>query len=742
MTMRTRSSGPAKDPLTGAIFPDSPQSTIPAFIHEPVPFNPFPEAAFPTLEFPVPQPQNRYERPRRIARSNRRSPATSSQGSSPVSHARSQRGAQGEIGLAQGVAHSDRPDAEENESTLEEASIPRAHPERVPRWIAPHEPGIFVNDPYWTDNNELKSDEENMDFKEPTEEKKTYEVIPTWSSLTPGVKIVAMTEMVKSFGVESAPERLDLTPEEINDYIDLQDSELQGQAAEDEKIRQYSDLRFQEMLAGNMDGSDSMNLLDLQFSQGSLWEPATFAMKKVDLKAGSRFLLSLGYAIESANLWQYYGVNVSIGYYSSPPGPTATNGAENVDSSSIDPTINTINGKITGQSDQPEYPGIEVQRRRQSVPKATRNLLLEKVKKPKKSRPPKRNVSLGSEPYSPAHTPSKLRMSISVDDVLSEEPTDVDEESPMKARVARQVKPGTDLSKPVKYTKPARQWADVPNSRRGSKEQHMRKQKPREAPETEQDYADLIKSERSAPITTKQKNKNGTYHIPPSEDAWFAPTRGSSKLAAAREMMHKALADDDHPGLSVVTNVAGFANPLLAAKWAKKTKPTDDSKADEAPRRPAPTPPSTLDPGSNGANGFSDNEAVTGTSAHHRNKPQRPKRETITADELLSPFDASTPGPASNGQKWKEGMGVITRQLSIQQQYVADEGVPIEMLNAGEQIMMVKPRAVTRTIRKSNGSETTGEGRNGKGEGTKGKVLKRKFSIPKHLMHDPEDNEE
>jgi hypothetical protein len=53
----------------------------------------------------------------------------------------------------------------------------------VPRWIAPHEPGIFVNDPYWTDNNELKSDEEDMDFKEPTEEKVRYDCL--FSKISP-----------------------------------------------------------------------------------------------------------------------------------------------------------------------------------------------------------------------------------------------------------------------------------------------------------------------------------------------------------------------------------------------------------------------------------------------------------------------------------------------------------------------------------------------------------------------------
>ena len=154
--MRTRSSGPAKDPITGEIFLDSPQSTIPAFIHEPVPFKPFPEAAFPTLEFPVPQPSERHGRARRIDRNNRGGLSTSGRGGSPGSVASIQREARGVSPLAQRVTHGARTQLEENPSTSNETSISRNRPELF-RWVATLQPGEFKNDPYWTDDNELHS---------------------------------------------------------------------------------------------------------------------------------------------------------------------------------------------------------------------------------------------------------------------------------------------------------------------------------------------------------------------------------------------------------------------------------------------------------------------------------------------------------------------------------------------------------------------------------------------------------
>lgn len=164
--MRTRSSGPAKDPITGEFYLDSPQSTIPAFIHEPVPFNPFPEAAFPTLEFPVPQPSERHERARRIDRSNRGGLSTPGRGSSPNSVASTQRGARGKIQLAQGITHDVRPQPGKNASAPSGMSFLRTESGLL-RCVSTLEPGEFKNDPYWTDNNELKCDEEQL----PTVEK-------------------------------------------------------------------------------------------------------------------------------------------------------------------------------------------------------------------------------------------------------------------------------------------------------------------------------------------------------------------------------------------------------------------------------------------------------------------------------------------------------------------------------------------------------------------------------------------
>lgn len=212
-------------------------------------------------------------------------------------------------------------------------------------------------------------------------------------------------------------------------------------------------------------------------------------------------------------------------------------------------------------------------------------------------------------------------------------------------------------------------------------------------------------------------------------------------MTAARAMMSETLADTDYPSLPVVKNVAGFANPGLAAKWAKKSNPTDKAKSDEAAKGPGPRLPLKLDFERNGSNSLKGKELSASTPPQHLDETQRPKRKTVTTDELLSPFDASTPGRATRAQKWKEGTAVRTGQLSVQEQYVADENVPIEMLNAGEQILMTRPRVATRTTRKNNGSAATGEGRTGKGEGTIGGAVKR-FSIPRRLMRDPENEDE
>ncbi|OBT66243.1 hypothetical protein VE03_04287 [Pseudogymnoascus sp. 23342-1-I1] len=675
--MRTRSSGPAKDPITGEFFPDSPHSTIPAFIHEPVPFNPFPEAAFPTLEFPVPQPSELHGPARRIVRSNRDGLSTSSLRSFPSSVSSSQRGALGGIQLAQGVTHDARPQPQRSASAPSEMSISRNRPELL-RCVSTLEPGEFKNDPYWTDNNELKCDEEQL----PTR-KRTYDVIPTWSSLTPGVQVIVMCEMVDSFGINNAPILLELTPEEINKYVDLQESEAQAQAAENERIKQQNDRLFQEMLAGKLDGSNSMELLDQQFSQGSIWEPVTFSMKAVDLKAGGRFLLSLGFKEESEGLWRYCGMDVSIGYDFGPSGLIAIN-------------------------DPPEVV---------SVPKAARNPVIERVKKEKKVKPKKKKLLSGSEPYTPARPPpSKLRMSISVDDILTDEPSDTEETSSVKARVARQVPAGTDLSKAVKYTKPARQWADVPDTGRDSKEQYVRKQKPKASPKKQTSYVDLTEPDPGSPVTPKEKRgRNGTFLQPPSENTWFAPVRGRSRMAAARTIMVEPLPDDGgDSGLSVLKNVAGFANPGLAAKWAKPSKLAEKPKPEETTQKPVLRLRSTQGFAING----SGKEPLAGTPPQHPDETRRPKRKTMANDELSSPFDASTPGLANNRQKW-EGTTVRTRQLSIQEQYIADEDVPIEMLNAGEQILMSRPRIATRTTRRTSGLATTGEGKTGKGEGTR-----------------------
>lgn len=490
-----------------------------------------------------------------------------------------------------------------------------------------------------------------------------------------------MCEMADSFGIDNAPILLKLTPGEINKYVDLQESEAQAQAAEDERISQYNDRRLQEMLAGKIDGSNSMDFLDQQFSQGSIWEPVTLRMKKVDLKAGGRFLLSLGFRDESEGLWRYWGMDISIGYDFGPSGLIATN--------------------------DPQEAG--------PAPKA-RNPIIERVKKEKKVKPKKKKPSCGSELCSPIRPPSKLRMSISADDILTDEPSDGDETGSAKARVARQVPAGTDLSKTVKYTKPARQWADVPGTGRESKEQYVQKQKPKSSPKKQTSYIDLTDPKPYSPVTPKkQKDRYGTYLQPPSEDTWFAPVRGRPRMAAARTMMDEPLPNDDYPSLPVLKNVAGFAHPELAAKWAKPSKPADKPKPEGTTKGPVLRRRSALAFGSNGSDNSSSKELLDSTPPQHSDETRRSKRKSMTSDGLLSPFDASTPpGRANNRQKWKEGTTVRTRQLSIQEQYIADEDVPIEMLNAGEQILMARPRVPTRTTRRTSGLATTGEGKPGK----------------------------
>ncbi|KFY37513.1 hypothetical protein V494_04723 [Pseudogymnoascus sp. VKM F-4513 (FW-928)] len=639
--MRTRSSGPAKDPTTGEVFPDSPQSTVPAFILEPIPFNPDLDAAFPTLEFPVPLPSERHEPARRINRRNRTGSSTSSRGSSSGSVTNSQRGPYGGIRLQQEGTHGAGHQMEENTSIPNMASIARQQRDLY-KYVSILKPGEFKNDQFWTENNELHS-------KLPVE--KTYDAIPTWSCLTPGVQIVVMNEMVLSFGLENAPILLELGPDEINKFVDLQESEAQAQAAEDERARRYNDYCFQQMLAGRIDGTDTMELLDRQLSRGSIWESATFAMKKVDLKAGGRFLLSLGFKDESDNLWQYHGIDSDGGYNFCHSGPSAANNPQVVDPNTEPPTYQLDND----QPDGTDYPDIEVEASHRVKPKPTRNLLLDKVKKPKKSKPPKKKLSAGAEPYTPLRTPSKLRMSISVDDIPTGETSDAEETGPMKARVARQVPHGTDLSKAVKYTKPARQWAEMPNTRQVSQERHMRKQKPRTVKENHTTYVDPIDVEPDSPVTPeKQKDADRTFLQPPSEDSWFAPVRGRSRMVAARAMMDQPLPDTDYPPLPAVKNIAGFANPGLAAKWARKPKSTDKPKVDETVKGPVLRRRSAMDLRSTSLDSFTDKESPVGQSQQQLDETQT-KRKTVLTDESLIPFDASTPGRGNRGHKWKEG---------------------------------------------------------------------------------------
>ena len=158
--MRTRSSGPAKDPATGQIIPDAPQSTIPAFIHPPVPFNPYPEAAFPTLEFPVPQYLGQNEQPR-VGHSSQNCQATPDRSSSRSELTRHQHRAQEEARHLTEAVHDTKLHLEKNASTAGEMFIPRNQPEQQ-KWITPDDLGEYPFNPYETEDNELNDNDGNM----------------------------------------------------------------------------------------------------------------------------------------------------------------------------------------------------------------------------------------------------------------------------------------------------------------------------------------------------------------------------------------------------------------------------------------------------------------------------------------------------------------------------------------------------------------------------------------------------
>lgn len=152
--MRTRSSGPAKDPATGQIIPDTPQNTIPAFIHPPVPFNPFPEAAFPTLEFPVPE---HVERPvqRRILSGNRNRQALLGRRGSPGAPARRQNRAQEGYSHVTGAVCGTKHILEQGTLADSEIPIPRTQS----RQQVLIDPGEFQYNPYWDEDGKLRDNE-------------------------------------------------------------------------------------------------------------------------------------------------------------------------------------------------------------------------------------------------------------------------------------------------------------------------------------------------------------------------------------------------------------------------------------------------------------------------------------------------------------------------------------------------------------------------------------------------------
>lgn len=165
--MRTRSSGPAKDLCTGQILLDTSQSFIPAFTHPPVSFNPYPEAAFPTIEFPVPQRLGQKRQSDAVRNENDSQAMPDRSDSSNIltpSQLRAQDGSHHQPETIYGVEHQQ----EKSRSADNEMAILQGKPTH--RWVSYQQPGEFQCDPYWIDDNKLR--DKNEDAQNPPVEPK------------------------------------------------------------------------------------------------------------------------------------------------------------------------------------------------------------------------------------------------------------------------------------------------------------------------------------------------------------------------------------------------------------------------------------------------------------------------------------------------------------------------------------------------------------------------------------------
>lgn len=560
-----------------------------------------------------------------------------------------------------------------------------------------------------------------------------------------------------------APAVLGLTEGEIVDYVDLQEREATGQATEEAKTAEYNDFRFQQMLAGRLDACDSMAYINEQFANGAVWEPATISLKKSDLKAGGRFLSTLGLKHVDLELWHYHGSDVDDGYAFDRKDPEEVTEAQGSTIPREVPAIGRKNSKANRGSQAPELPATEVEPNIQLMTKAKRNLFLDKVKKSQvKSRPPRKRHLDEKVPNGSSLTPSKLRMSISIDDeVARRETSPAYEPDAGKARVARMVprgadpsKSGEDARKTVKCIRPTRHWADAGFSRRGSKEYHMREQQSRERPLAPPKHFDLTGPDSATPLTPegKQQARHRTFYQKPYEGPKKDQNTTSQTLTAPMAMMgtdvlrpSNSIGSSSPPqhteaGIAFVAtqqtrNIAEFANSDLRAKWAKKIKPVEKLKSSDRVMTPLSRFRSTLETVGPVPCSLPRKVPPLGAPPEILMEKTRSERKRTLSDEPFNPFDMSTPGHVSKKQK-NNVRKPASKPTRLGEQEDMEQGkMSFEMRKAGEQARTMQPQMTIGTAWNSNvGGERIG------GERQDSSIEERKttFLIPKVLMDDPD----
>lgn len=525
-----------------------------------------------------------------------------------------------------------------------------------------------------------------------------------WTALHPGVKLVIMTEVVSVYGVKEAPKMLHLTKDEINDYVDLQEREAAGKAHEEARTKEFNDFRFKQMWAGRLDKDDSMEYIDEQIANGGVWESVTLKMSRHDLRAGGRFLAGIGLSHIYPALEQYWGIDIDDVYVYEARAQPIDQEEDALPSAPAEspsrPHINPKKVKAKPEPEPHEVEAIEVDPSKRWMPMAKRNILLDKVKKPPKKTKPlhKKRLSNAKGADAPALTPSKLRMSISIDDVS---PT---ERSPVpvalatgRARVVRQLSRGEDpakslereVRKSVRYVKPSRKWAEMDNRpRKGSKEHHMR----------------------------EQLSRIATMSQPKSFDL----------TGAGSETTRTPIAPTQHK-----THSAKFARPELHMKWGKRSSAEKPNSS-----RGALTPPSNSSP----PTGF-DNPVPCGLPRKASPEilaEERPgARKRPLSQDLFRPFDASTAARANKRQKNMAGKPTsVFRNNNTKEQDLESRRMSFEIRKAGNDARMQQPPMGMGSMEQNNGGARR-LSREGTRSGIEGRD--KAYLIPTALMFDEDD---